>query len=363
MKTQINNINNKNGLFFILTHWIGGGTEKVFINIAKCFATNKDYDIFLFIIKKNEKDSKFEIPYNVTEIKRIKNFKKIQKQYKKLLVINFSGDWLSSIYVRLCSKNYISWVHINPSIMQTARTWLINKRNLIRSQKIVCVCKEQKEILEKKYHFPSKKITVIYNSIDFKEIEQKSKELLPIRDKNYFIMVARFFLAQKDFFTLIDAYSMLPVEIKNCHKLVLLGNGPDSEKIKQYILEKQLNDFVIIPGFDSNPYKWIKNSCCSILSSYYEGFSMTIIESMALKIPLIITDYHTGAREIFENGKNCFMVKVGNSFDMSKAMEKIITDKTLISKMLENSSEFIKQFNSKEFYKKLLSLFEKGEIQ
>lgn len=353
---------NKTALFFILTHWIGGGTEKVFLNIASCFAKNEAYDIFLFIIKKNEKDSKFKIPYNVSEIEKFENFKKKQKLYKNSFIINFSGDWLSSSYARLCSRKYISWVHINPDVMKTARTWFINKKNLLHSEKIVCVCKEQKEILENEFYFPSKKIIVIYNSVDFGDIEQKSKELIPLVDRNYFLMVARLFLAQKDFFTLIDAYNLLPEKLKASHKLVLLGNGPDSEKIKKYVQEKKLEDKIVFSGFDSNPYRWIANSCCSILSSKYEGFSMTTIETMVLKVPLVITEYHTGASEVCENGKNCFMVNIGDAPAMSKAMENAVTDKTLTDRMLENSSEFIKKFGSKEFYKNVLSLFEKGAI-
>lgn len=343
---------------FILTSWAGGGTEKVFENVAdaihKNFVVSK---ILLFVI--NGFDSKkYSIQDYVTLIFSKTELKKAAKSKEKT-VINFSGDWKSGILSRKISKNYISWIHQNPLTMKTARTGFINFHFLKKSAKIVCVCKEQKEILQNKFDFKNE-IDVIYNSVDFAKIRELSNVPLSHINFKYILMTARIDFASKDFFTVVDSYLFLPTEMKEKYKLVFLGDGPDKEKLVSYIQKKipaNLQKNIILAGFDKNPYRWMKNTSINILSSKTEGFGVSVIEAMSLCCPEIVTNYTTGAKEISENGKNAEIVEIGNVGQMVQAIQKILTDKKSRNELVKNASEFVKQFYQENIEKELCLFF------
>lgn len=334
------------GYFFILTYWLGGGTEKVFENVAKVLT--KKNQVFLYVINGFDK-KKYTLDSN---IKLVENKKDLHKFIKKeSVVVNFSGDWKSALVSTLLSKNFISWIHCNPYTMHGARTGFFNFWLLKKSKKIVCVCNEQKDIFQQEYGFKND-FTVIYNSVDFDNVKTKAEEKLDI-DYKYFLMVARIDFNSKDFFTVIDAYSMLDKNIQNTYKLVFLGEGNDKAKVADYIKEKNLTENIILPGFDKNPYKWFKNAECNILSSKTEGFSVSIIEGMSIGCPEIITNYKTGAKEISDNGKNAIIVDIGDSVGMSKAMTDIVTNKDLRNTLINNSLTFISEFSQNVFAKRV----------
>lgn len=343
-----------NSYIFLLSDYCGGGTETVFTQTAQALM-DQGAIVYLFVI--NGFDSS---KYKVAEgIKNILSFSELKKTYKKesCNVVNFSGNWKTSFYARRLSRKYISWVHCNPLTMRTARTWFINFYLLKKSSIIVCVCKEQKEILQEQFHFKNK-IKVIYNSVDLKKIESLSKEPLPeYMNKKYILMCARFDFKSKDFFTLIDAYNLLSAEIKSQYNLVLLGDGADKGIVEAYCKDKKLGS-VIFPGYDSNPFKWMKNASCFILSSKTEGFSLVPVEAFGCGCPTVLTKYHTGSQEISDNGKNAILVEIGNKKEMSNAINTILTNKEIRNKLVSNSSEFIIQFNIENFQNKIQNLFE-----
>lgn len=343
---------------FILTTWAGGGTEKVFENIAEVIYKNfSGSQIFLFVINGFNLE-KYSVQEYVTLIPSKEKLKNISKDKKKI-IINFSGDWKSGFCARKITKKYISWIHQNPLTMKSARTALINFYILKKSEKIVCVCKEQKEILQNKFNFKNK-IDVIYNSVDFEKINGLSKVQLSNINFKYILMTARIDFSSKDFFTVVDSYFLLSKAIQDNYKLVFLGDGPDKEKLVSYIQEKvpaNLQKNIIFAGFDKNPYRWMKNASLNILSSKTEGFGVSVIEAMLLNCPEILTNYRTGAKEISENGKNAEIVEIGNAGQMAQTIEKILTDENKRETLVKNASEFVKQFYQENIEKELCYFF------
>lgn len=345
--------------FFILTFFAGGGTEKVFENVSKVINEKiGNSKIYLFVIN-GFNTEQYPVEKFVNVIKSKGQLKKIAKSEKNKLVINFSGDWKSSFVSSQISKDYISWIHQNPLTMKTARTAIINFYLLKKSKRIICVCKEQKEILEKEFGFENP-IEVIYNSVNFEKIKKLSLVPLENIDFNYILMVARLDFNSKDFFTVIKAYSLLPSELQKKYKLIFLGSGPDEQKIIDYVensVPAILKTNIILAGFDKNPYRWIKNATLNILSSKTEGFGVSIIEGMCLGCPEILTNYRTGSKEVSENGKNTASVPIGDYYLMRNAIERILTDENFKNELVKNASSFVKRFYQTEIEKNLYTFF------
>ena len=157
----------------------------------------------------------------------------------------------------------------------------------------------------------------IYNPIDFETIETKAckrgdltSDEEKLLNSSYICSVGRLDEGQKDFNTLINAYANLKNKISE--KLVLVGDGPDREKLENLVKELNLENYIIFLGKKNNPYIWMKNSKAFILSSKYEGLPTVLIEALILDIPSISSNCLTGPAEILENGKYGELFNIGN---------------------------------------------------
>jgi N-acetylgalactosamine-N,N'-diacetylbacillosaminyl-diphospho-undecaprenol 4-alpha-N-acetylgalactosaminyltransferase len=164
--------------------------------------------------------------------------------------------------------------------------------------------------LEQNYKI-TKPVQVIYNPIDINDVVTKSKEVLPIVfDKNifYFINVSGF-RQQKNHTMLLQAFSRL--QNLPC-KLLLVGGGVMEQTIKQQVDDLKINDKVIFCGVNTNPFKYINQSNCFVLSSNAEGFPNVVLEALACSKAVIATDCNSGPRELLAPATNLHSPAIGN---------------------------------------------------
>jgi glycosyltransferase involved in cell wall biosynthesis len=128
---------------------------------------------------------------------------------------------------------------------------------------------------------------------------------------------------QKDFPTLIEAFAK--VREARPAKLVILGSGKESSKLKSLVSKLNLDDDVAMPGFVKNPYPYIKQASAYVLSSAWEGLPTVTIEALALGTPVVATDCPSGSAEILDNGKYGTLVGVGDRQAMAKAILKVLS--------------------------------------
>ena len=133
-------------------------------------------------------------------------------------------------------------------------------------------------------------------------------------------------------------------------KILMIGDGPDSEYYKDLIKKKNLNDIFIFKGKKKNPFPYYKKADAIVLSSLYEGYPVVFNEARVLSVPIITTkvsDYediegkygivvdqeniYDGMKNFLETG---FIIK--NKFDYIKYNKNIIRK---ISKIIESEVE------------------------
>lgn len=167
---------------------------------------------------------------------------------------------------------------------------------------LVSVSKSIQTHLVKKYEFQN--ITNIYNSAEIDILETRKSTL----KENYILYFGRFDEDAKDLTFLINAYKNSDLPSKHM-KLFLLGNGPDKIKISNLIVNLNLTEHIIIKPYTNNPYPMVINAKFTVLTSNYEGFPMSIVESLACETPVVSVDCESGPREIIQNNINGLLVK------------------------------------------------------
>ena len=229
------------------------------------------------------------------------------------------------------------------SLSYSKEVWVLNeddKKQLI-DEKIV---KEQKLFV-----LPGEGV----NTSKFSPIFREENEELT------FLMVARAFY-DKGVREYVEAASIIR-EKKYLVKFLFLGalggnaaNGIDEAKMKEYE-EKGILEYL---GHRKDVESIINKSDCVILPSYREGISKVLMEAASMEKPIIATDV-TGCREIVENNKNGYLVKVKDPLDLAEKIEKFINLSTEERKKMGKNGrkKILNEFDEKiiiEIYRRKL---------
>ncbi len=221
---------------------------------------------------------------------------------------------------------------------------------------IVAVSDGVTQDLQTTMGLPSELITTIYNPSVTPELQEKKEESI---DHPWFsepvpvILGVGEFTKQKDFLTLIRAFSILLRD--RDARLILLGKGPEKEVLEKEIKKLGLEENICLPGFVENPYAYMTNADVFVLSSRWEGCPNVLIEALACGIPIVSTNCPSGPKEILEDGKWGELVPVEDTTAMAKAINEKIDTGCLAESEHYAHSRFSVETITTEYKKELLA--------
>lgn len=384
----------KNILFYIETLQVGG-IEKVLIELLKNIDKEK-FDINLLIGYhlpllekfKNDIPNEIKIEYLLkddifckfkekkalgklcfyekvlNEILAIKRKKIMEKKLLDLLdkekiecVIDF--DMTLATYVKRINCKKITFCHF--SLKNYHRGIKSRQEKLLKRlekyNRLIVISDKMKEEAIEIYPNLEKNIVRLYNSFNIEEIRKKAEEEIEeLKDKKYILAVGRLEETQKDFTTLIKGYSKVCNEIEE--ELYIIGEGRHKQQLENLVKELKIENRVRFLGFKSNPYPYMRNASLFIHSSKFEGLPTVMIEALILGKLIIATDCPTGPKEILNNGKNGILTKLGDENNLADAIRKMLIPGEKNNIFLQNSLNYIKEFDSNNVVKKFEKMIE-----
>jgi glycosyltransferase involved in cell wall biosynthesis len=204
------------------------------------------------------------------------------------------------------------------------------------------------------------KFVLIYNQfnfIDIHELSLQSHAESKLLDQEFILSSGRLIESQKDFTSLIKAYSCLKNKFHRNEKLYIIGDGPDRSNLQTLIQELGLSDDVFLLGFQKNPFIWIKRAQCFVLSSKHEGLPSVLIEAMILNIPVVATDCPDGPNEILLDGRAGALVEVSNVEAISVAINRVLSDINYANNLKLVAKQNLNRFNIKDNIHRLYKIF------
>jgi glycosyltransferase involved in cell wall biosynthesis len=212
-------------------------------------------------------------------------------------------------------------------------------------------------------------ITLIYNGIDPERVcpeiinnRDAVRRNLGISEDEFVIVSMGRLIHEKGFDILLDEFKTYRNKTGN-GKLIIIGYGKESGKLKEKASELNVAEHVIFTGKIDNPSELMRASDCFVLASRKEGFGITILEAMANGIPVIASDTG-GIPEIINDGENGILVDVKKKSSISKAIESIQSDKEMVEKFIgAGKTTALEKFHVKhtsaryeDLYRELLSV-------
>lgn len=276
-----------------------------------------------------------------SKIKKFKIFKRFLKEnsfdfiidnrsrpsfFREIMVSRFLFDPRHTIY---CVRSY------------NLDTYFVKPKSVAKflykdAYKIVAVSKEISSKVTSEFGFDN--VTTIYNPIEYPEVKKINT------DDPYILFYGRLVDDVKNISLLIESYqaSILP---KHGIKLFLLGDGEDVDMLKHKVTQSNLTQQIKFIPFTKNPYPYVKAAKFTVLTSHYEGFPRSIIESLALGIPVLSVDCKSGPKEIIEHEVNGLLVENYNPKALSEAMNRLIRDTHLYDTCRANAKNSVQAFS------------------
>lgn len=123
---------------------------------------------------------------------------------------------------------------------------------------------------------------------------------------------------RKDFATLIRAFAR--VHAQHACRLMILGEGSEKDALRALARSLGVENAVALPGFDSNPYRYMRRAAVFALSSRREGASAVIVEALACGTPVVSTDCPSGPAEVLHGVTPRALVPIGDADALAEAL-------------------------------------------
>lgn len=218
--------------------------------------------------------------------------------------------------------------------------------------KIITISKEVERHLKRHLNFSDNYFQCIQNGVNRKSIigvSPYSNSVFFSENDKVLIQVSSF-TNQKDQNTLIKSLQHLPNHVK----LLLVGDGALKSECEELVQVLQLNERVQFLGIRMDVPRLLKTADIVVLSSYYEGLSLSCIEALTSGKPFIASDV-PGLRDVVKGAGLLF--PVGHEKELAKHIIDLLNDKQYYTKVANACFERSKEYDIGIMVKKHIDLY------
>lgn len=353
-----------------------GGAEKHLFNLLQSLDRNRFKPIVITLARGGYLVDKIrslnirieEVPikriYTPAAIKKSKYIAGVLKEENAIIMqtFHFASDILGTVLAKIANVPIVISSRRDMGFKNKRRhIWAYRLMNhfvtkiIVNSQAVRTSVNIQEKAAQKK-------MLTIYNGVNLKTFDPtivsngqlREKLNLPLR-AHVVGMIANL-KPIKGYPDFLRAARFVINELRNTHFLVV-GDGELKASLKKSATKLGIEKNVHFLGERSDIPEILSIIDVSVLSSHSEGFSNTILESMAMEKPVIATKVG-GNPEAIVHGVNGFLVKPGASKDLSNAILKLLNDKALAHSMGKCARETVaNRFGHERMVEKIAGLY------
>ncbi len=229
------------------------------------------------------------------------------------------------------------------------------------TNKIIVVSDAVKDFYVNKIGIPEHKIITIYNGVDISKFQtyvniNKKKEEFEIKPDEKIITIIGRLHQQKGHVYFLKAAQIIGKKKPNV-KFLIVGDGSLEKQLRSMSEDLGISKNVIFAGLRENIPQILAMSDISVLASLREGFSITVLESMAAGKPVIVTDVG-GNSEVVEHWKTGFVIQPRSPEDLASYSLNLINNQELAIKMGQEAKKRVINFSIDRMVEKTENLYD-----
>jgi len=284
---------------------------------------------------------------------------KILKQLRSFDLVHVhlfpSLYWVAMAKMISSSKPRLFFTEHNTSNLRRGNIIFRQMDKLIYKKylKIVTISDEVDRNIKAHLKFKSSRFVLIPNGVDIEKIKMS-----PVADRNEFdfaenekiIIQVSSFTKQKDQNTLIRALKHLKISTK----LLLVGDGEMINESKELVEKLNLENQVLFLGIRMDVSALLKMADVVVLSSHYEGLSLSSIEALASGRPFVASEA-PGLSNVVDGAGVLF--PIGDEQYLAMELEKLFNDQDYYQKIATRCVERSQNYGLQKMIEKHINLY------
>ena len=281
----------------------------------------------------------------------------IMRQYDIVHTHNTSPQFFAAIAAKaFCSVKLVTTEH-NTSNRRRDWKWYprwIDRWMYNQYRQVICISKQAEENLRAFIGYSRAEVTTIFNGVDV-EVFHQAKANLSLRNgsKRFVVVMVAGFRHQKDQDTLIRAMAHLDADE---YELWLVGDGVRRGELKSLVEGLGLQDNIRMLGQRTDVPEILHTADVVVMSSHFEGLSLSNIEGMSVGKPFIASDVD-GLREMTQGAGLLF--PHGDDKALATLIKQLHDDKLFCQQVADACYEKAKQFDIKKMVENYNEVYEK----
>jgi glycosyltransferase involved in cell wall biosynthesis len=348
----------KKKLLIIIDELEPGGAERVIVDYAKNLSREK-YKITVCCLVRGgilaEEIKKLNIPVVILGKKSRYDVSIIAKLVRLMLrerpdivhTHKFTGNTWGAFAALLTGVPKIFCSEHNVDTWKGNLEFMIDRIRACFISRDIAVSNEVYEFYRKKVRIPVNKLITIHNGIDpgafsFSiDRDRKIKELGISNGKPIVANIARL-VPQKAQHIFLEAIKILK-DRGITTKYLFIGDGPIKDDLKSLSERLGISEETRFLGFRKDVLEIMKIVDIAVSTSVREGFSLALLELMAVGVPVVATDVG-GNREAIINEETGFLVPESSSEAVANAIERLLMDAGMRLNMSKKAVKRVNEF-------------------
>ena len=164
---------------------------------------------------------------------------------------------------------------------------------------------------------------------------------------------------EKNWVTLLRAFA-LAQRVQPNIRLVLLGDGPQADALRQLVGELEITERVTFAGkvpFSEVP-DYLKAADLFAFASITETQGLVTLEAMAAGLPVVAVEA-SGTKDILEDGKQGFLTQ-NDPQGLANGLVKVLEDSSLVGKFKSAALRTSRAYDNHRLARKMLKVYEQA---
>ncbi len=228
----------------------------------------------------------------------------------------------------------------------------INSASYGWNTRVLAVSEEVASSLERSGLSKKTRVVTLTNGIPTELVRQEACNLKELREElkiplgNLVVGTVAVFSTQKRLTDWLEVARKV-IEQRDDVTFVLVGHGPEEDRLRARARELGLLEKVLMPGFRPDGRRVMAMFDVYLMTSEFEGLPVALLEALALARPVVSTSVG-GIPEVVEDGREGFLSPVGNVEGLASSVLNLLEDKKLREHMGNQGAEKVE----KEFHLK-----------
>lgn len=260
-----------------------------------------------------------------------------------------------------------TWVAFHHGYTATSLTWQLydqlDRWSLRRADCVMTACDAFAADLHARLGIPTDRLRVHRSPLESRTFFPSEESVARLRaelglspERKIVLVVGRL-SKEKGHADLLRALGDVNAAREHPAALVIVGDGPESERLERLAAELRIADAVHLVGYRRDVAPFYAAADVFALTSYSEGSPNVLLEAMDAGVPIVATAVG-GVGEMIRDGEHGLLVPARDSQAIARALRRIIDDPKLSIALASSARESLTAYAPSRYYASMRADFE-----